>query len=470
MDTMPQQATTALVNDLLNFENQLQNLSDIKKILELKKQLIREQRPSRSKRKSARRRSSAAKDQHPVPPKRKEKTPTGTSALSSKESGILVQPTPLPIDAIGSFLKQTQLQIARLPFVYQRLFLLEPLTNLRFFYGRETEIDIIQQEYINWKNGSATSLAIVGETGSGKTSLLNQIESTLFNSHPLIKLDLQEKLYSESKLTDFMKKKFNYSNASSLTEIEIRIIHEQENRICILENLHHSFLRIVNGLDALEKLLLLITRTQHKVLWIVTCNRQSWHYLNKVMNISRNFSRVLNLGNISTEAMKSILLKRHQVSGYEIDFEIPKSWSQNGKLNKYFNRHPVNHKLLQEFFFTELNELSAGNITIAILHWLRAIDKFAADKLILIPYVGFDYSCLSELQEEDLFTLASVLNHEMLTAADHAIIFRQIPENSMIQLVRLQNFGLLWPSGTGFQINPFLYRPLVKLLSLKNVL
>ncbi len=467
INAMPQQATTAMVNDLLKFENQLQDLSGIKKIMELKKRLIREQKPSWLKRRFTR---MPATGFQPVTQSNKEGVLAATQTLPGIEPGLLKQPTPLPIDVIGSFIKQTQLQLARLPYVYQRLFLLEPLTNLRFFNGREQEIAAIRQEYINWKNGSATGLVIVGETGSGKTSLLNQIESKLFNSHSLIKLELQEKLYSESKLTDFLKKKLGYPNASSLTEIEIRIMHEKENRICILENLHHSFLRIVNGLDTLEKFLLLITRTQQKIFWIVTCNHQAWHYLDKVMNISRNFSKVLSLGSISAEEMKSILLKRHRVSGYELNFEIPKSWPQNGKLNKYFNGRTGHQRLLQEFFFTELNELSAGNITIAILHWLRAIDKFAADKLILTPYVGFDYSCLTELQEEDLFTLASILNHEILSASDHALIFRQIPENSMIQLGRLQNYGLLLPVGSGFQVNPFLYRPLVKLLSAKNVL
>jgi hypothetical protein len=463
INAMPQQTTTAMVNDLLKFENQLQDLSDIKKLMELKKRLIREQKPSWLRR-------APAPVMPPVHRSRRKEVLAATPSLPGKKPEMLKQPNPLPIDTIGSFIKQIQLQIARLPFVYQRLFLLEPLTNLRFFNGREQELAAIRQDYINWKNGSPTCLVIVGETGSGKTSLLNQIETKLFDSHSLIKLELQEKLYSESKLTDFLKRKLGYPNASSLTEIEIRIMHEKENRICILENLHHSFLRIVNGLDALEKLLLLITRTQQKIFWIATCDFQAWHYLDKVMNISRNFCKVLTLGSISAEELKSVLLKRHRVSGYDLDFEIPKSWSQNGKLNKYFNGRPGTQRLLQEFFFTELNELSAGNITIAILHWLRAIDKFAADKLILTPYVGFDYSCLNELQEEDLFTLASILNHEILNAGDHALIFRQIPENSMIQMVRLQNYGLLMPAGSGFQVNPLLYRPLVKLLSARNVL
>ena len=168
--------------------------------------------------------------------------------------------------------------------------------------------------------------------------------------------------------------------------------------------------------------------------------------------------------------MKSILIKRHKVSGFEIDFEIPKNWFKNRKIRKSFSYHHGQLKLLPEIFFDELNELSAGNISIAILHWLRAINKFTKDKLILNPYVSFDCSFLNDLPEEDLFTLAAVLDHEMLTAADHARIFRQIPENSSIQMTRLFNFGILIPSGPGFQINPLLHRPLVNLLSSRNVL
>jgi len=467
MDAIPREATTALVENLLEFENELQDLSATNKIHELKNRLERGRRPSRMKQ-----RLSKIPDylRQPLPLVRKKIFQNKSQSIAPKKITLLQEPIQIHSGSIGDFLRQTHSQISRLPFVYQRLFQSEPLTNQRFFSGRDLEMEIIQKEFLAWKNGTNTCLAIIGEAGSGKTSLLNFAESKMFSSHPLMKLDLQERVYSESRLSDFLKKKFNYPNASTLAEIEIRLMHEEETRICILENLHYMFLRVVNGLDALEKFLLLINRTQQKIFWIITCNYQAWRYLDKVLTITRNFPRILTLGNLPVQELKAILIKRHKISGFEIDFEIPKNWSKIRKIRKSSGHHHGQIKLLPEIFFEELNGLSAGNISIAILHWLRAINKFTKDKLILTPYVSFDYSFLNNLPEEDLFTLAAVLDHEMLTAADHARIFRQNQENSSIQITRLFNFGLLIASGPGFQVNPLLHRPLVNFLSSQNVL
>jgi hypothetical protein len=467
VDAIPQRATDALVKDLQQFENQMLQLSDTRKILDWKRRFQREHRPGGShiffKRIELFIRRFFLRSRI--------KKSSASPAAQDKTHPLLTEPTCISIETIGAFLRQVQSQIARLPFVYQRLFLLEPLTNQRFFCGREQEVAALRREYINWKNGSAASIMITGETGSGKTSLLNHIETRLFNSHPLIRIHPQEKLYSTPKLTEYLKKVFNYPQASTLTDIEKCLIQEEDNKICILEDLHHLFLRVVNGLDTLEKFLLLVTRTQHKIFWIITCNYQAWRYLDKSVNIARNFSRILNLGSISVDEMRSILIKRHKVSGFDIDFEVPGSLSKRRSFKKRFGRRVASRqRLLHDSFFSELNELSAGNIMIAVLHWLRAIHKFTEDKLILIPYVGFDTSCLDELPEEDRFTLDSILNHETLTAADHALIFRQIPENSSIQLARLHNYGLIIPDDLGFRINPLLYRPLVIRMSERNVL
>ncbi len=82
-----------------------------------------------------------------------------------------------PIKSISSevsdFLAETQNSIAKLPFVYQRLFKVEALTEERFFEARIAEITQLDLAFNNWLKGYFAPAVIVGEKGSGTTSLIN---------------------------------------------------------------------------------------------------------------------------------------------------------------------------------------------------------------------------------------------------------------------------------------------------------
>ena len=60
-----------------------------------------------------------------------------------------------------------------LPLLYRRLFRFEPLQDPRFLVGRETEMGAIAAARSMWEANRPVAVILVGQRGSGKTSLIN---------------------------------------------------------------------------------------------------------------------------------------------------------------------------------------------------------------------------------------------------------------------------------------------------------
>ena len=106
----------------------------------------------------------------------------------------------------------------------------------------------------------------------------------------------------------------------------------------------------------------------------------------------------------------------------------------------------------------------------AIIYWLTSIKKVSKDSVLISSEYRTDFSVLYQLPADELFTLAAVIQHDTLNAKDHAIIFSQDTKDSSRTLNLMRTRGLLVQTGDYFSIHPFLYRPVIKALEIKNIL
>jgi hypothetical protein len=372
-------------------------------------------------------------------------------------------------DQLADFLSESERQITRLPYVYQRLFRFEPLGDERFFAGRDKEIQLLQNEFRNWNTEKNALTALIGERGSGRTTLINFALKKVFSGKETLHIDFQKSFYDESKLLPLLKQTFKNNSAKSLTELEQTIADLPNKQICIVENMQNVFLKVVNGFSALEVLLSFMTQTQDNVFWVVTCTLYSWKYLDKVINIARYFHKVITLGPLKAEEIETVILKRHRVSGFLLEFSYFDELSKYRKFRKRTSAE-AKQKFLEDYYFNTLNELSEGNITVAMFFWLRSIKQFTRDRVEIKTELKFDFEFLNQLPDEDLFSLGAIFLHETLDIENHARMFHQLPEASSLHLNRLYRFGFLEKSANGFRINPLLYRPLERTLKGKNIL
>ncbi len=371
-------------------------------------------------------------------------------------------------EKLTQYLTKIYQKTNRLPFVYQRLFRLEPLTDNRFYSGREEEMEILKSAFARWSDHQASSVAVVGERGSGKTTLLNFALQDVFVGFPIIKIDFQKTIYEEAELLETMRSSFKKLSFQNLSELD-KQLGSGPKTVCQVENLHNLFIRTVNGFDALEHFLLFLSKTQNQVFWIVSCGLYGWQYLDKVMNISKYFLNIIALDAISDREMQTIILKRHRVSGYKLRFETSPELLKSHKF-KRLTSEISRQSFLENRFFEKLAELSAGNISAAILFWLGAIKSVSRDEMLLEPGIELDHTFLYQLPPDELFTLAILIQHEILNASECAMVFRQHSSDSVLILNRMLNRGFLQEDERGYRVHPLLYRPVIRALKSKKIL
>lgn len=379
-------------------------------------------------------------------------------------------PTPENVgERIAQFLNETTQRIKHLPYVYQRLFRNEPLRDERFFVGRRAEMVRLQTDFEAWQAGQPKLTAVVGEKGSGKTSLLNFAAKQIFQETTVVKVRLDNTVYTDTKLLEHLKRALKEPDAQNLNELEARILARDESMVCIFENIQNMFLRTIDGFEALESFLLFITKTQSRIHWLLCCTLYSWQYLDKVIHISTYFRRVIHMEIMATAEIKEIILRRNRASGYQLVYEVPPTIANTRKFRRLRSEEEQQH-YLEDIFFHQLNDVAASNITVAMLFWQRSIKKNTEDKLVVSPLVDFDHSFLYQLTVDELFILAALLQHENLSIDETARVFRFELQYSALMLNRMEQSGIVIRHKTYYRIHPFLYRPIVRALKIQNIL
>ncbi|MHA1989218.1 MAG: hypothetical protein ACW98D_21555, partial [Promethearchaeota archaeon] len=371
-------------------------------------------------------------------------------------------------EKIIRYLNETETRISKLPFIYQKFFHFQSLNDKRFFTNRFSEIKVLRDEFSKWQNGTPSAVAIVGERGSGLTTFLNFIQNEIYTEIPTTRIIFTKPEYNEKNILNIICDAFQFKHLQNWEDLEEKILQESSFKICILENIQFMYLKTVSGFGGLEKFLNLLSRTKYSVFWLSSCTLYSWQFLQKAIGIDSHFQRLLTLYKITPEELKSIIMKRHRASGYLLEFESTGN-PRRKKKSKSTDESP-HQTNLEKIYFDRLHKFAGGNITTAIIVWLRSIKEFSNDKMVLSTTFNIDFRFLSRLSEDNVLTLSAILHHEIMSPESHSVIFNQNMDRSRLQLENLEGEGLLVKNGHGYQIHPFIYRPLVQILKNKNIL
>jgi hypothetical protein len=382
-------------------------------------------------------------------------------------SGLEV-PTSAVDPRLLRLLSEAREHMDMLPLVYQRIFRLHPLTDERFFISRQEELAELDRQSQLWKHGHIASTAIIGERGSGRTSLLKIAIHRSFTDVNVRWIDLDQTIEDSRDFAKHLTKALRLGKAISLDAIERKLL-AGDKTVIVFEDLHNLFLRTIDGFEALERFLLLMSRTSSKVFWILTCTKYSWSYLDKVAGVSGHLQWTIDLTDFSTEEVTAALMKRSRASGFKVQV-LPSSKVKRSRSYRKLRNDEERQRYLFNHYFQQLSRFAAGNITVAILFWLHSIRGNEGGVLQLSPDITFDPSFIRTFHPDDLFTLQAFAIHEFLDDEQHARVFHQKVDASRRQLSRLRNLGILEESTGGYRIHPFLFRPVVEVLKERNML
>lgn len=375
----------------------------------------------------------------------------------------------VPVTAPANFLIQTRKNLEKLPYVYQRLFKIEPLEDSRKFIGREKEISFLSSAFQEWRNNRTGMVALVGEKGGGKTSLLNYMEEKHYKGIIVKRIVFTGSVWDESDLLRYFNDALG-NESGSLGDLEAKIQAMPADMVFILDDVHKMFVRKPGGFEGLKILLVFMSRTQNKVHWVCTFGKYGFEYLDRILKLSENFRYLFHLKGLPDEVVREIILKLHRVSGFFVKYEETEKALQDKRYLK-FTREKEKQDYLEKDYFESLCEFAEGNLTVGKLYWLSTINNVDETTVYVRPWNYLSVADIQALPEDELFTLGFFIQHEVLTIEEHANMLRIPVKTSELMLNRMKEKGIIRKRNDGkFEINFFLYRPAVKWLRLKNIL
>ncbi|UII27238.1 hypothetical protein LVD15_02075 [Fulvivirga maritima] len=366
---------------------------------------------------------------------------------------------------LADFLAETRSAIEKLPFVYQRLFKLEPLADINFFEGRAEEMRTLNTAYNNWMKGRFAASVLIGEKGSGATTLLNFYLKDLGTSSTVYRISPSDTIHNLDELISCFAEAFK---EEFRTEEELITFLNAKKKIVVLENIQKLYLKKVRGFDTLRKLMEIIAMTNEKVFWVCSCTKYSWNYLDKTINLSDHFSYHISLNDMSDASIISLIDKRHRVSGYNLKYEP----SGNELNNKKFKRLPENEQqqFLRERYFHSLNNIAKSNVSLALVYWLRSTRQIEGNTIFIGSLNENDFSFMKGLSLDKTFALANIILHDGITEEEYSNISHASVSKVRSVLYPLYEDGVLIKEEKKYFINPLLYRHTLDLLKSKNII
>jgi len=379
--------------------------------------------------------------------------------------GIQADTTEISFE-LSEMIRETKTYLKKLPFVYQRLYQLKPTDEDRFFADRKDELGILTRTFDDWQKDRFVSVAILGEKGSGITSFINKFIRSIETESTIIRETIDTKIVTTDEYLKFFGNLLEVETFDSNDDIVKYLSEDEGYKIIILENMQHMFLKQVGGFECLKLFFDLMANTSRKVLWINTYTRHSWEYLDHALKISEYYIRQIELSKLSDKTIEDIIFRRNLLSGYKIIFE----GSPEDLENKTFIKMNEDEKqdYLRKSFFSNLNKSCNGNISLALLFWLRSTHEVSDESITIAKLPDIDLSFVRSFSSDYMFTLHAILIHDGLTLENYSDLFNILPHVARNTLIPMLEKGLLIRPKEKFNINPVIFRQVTHLLRSKN--
>lgn len=383
-----------------------------------------------------------------------------------KKVGLVEEDLTLTAE-LSDYLSKNDKAIDTLPYVYKKLFQIKALDDDLFFEGRKEEMAQVVHAFENWKSGNYSATLLHGEKGSGASTLIN-IFSKSVQGLEVYRKKLDEGIYTEEKAFQFINAWFEKKEIKDF-EDTVAFLNGGKKKLLILEDFQHFYLKKINGFEAMNMFLELISKTSQNVFWVIEITSYTYTFLSKTIDIGRYFRHNIELKSLSNESIVSLIMKRHRVSGYSLNFSTDYFTQAERKKIRNLPKDKQQEGISQ-VYFQYLNRFAQSNISLALLYWLRSIDRIENNTIKISRNQPFNFEFLNNMNDDNTFTLHSLLLHDSLNVEEHAAVFHQSVASSRRNLMVLVDHGLLTLKNERYYLNRLLYRYVVNALISKNII
>jgi len=380
--------------------------------------------------------------------------------LGTTESGISSE--------LSDFLSEANKRINNLPVIYQRLYRIQPLTEMSFFVGREKEIEQLSHAFKSHQESKFAPTVIVGEKWCGHTTLINYFTTKHLDKTQIISGALTRNISTTAEFYDFWMNLLKKDNIESLDDLIQIIQTEQNGKTIILENIHNFYLRTINGFDNLNLFIRLVTHTYTNVFWLFSANKYAWEYLTKTKELAGYFGYVIEMTPYNDDELRELIIRKNSVSGYRIKFLQSEINSSDKKFLALDEKDQQAY--LRDEFFKDLNYYAKGNISLCLSFWLLSTGKITENTIEIVKFKPPDLSFVKHLNAEKVFILFLLIMHDGLTIEQLCQIYRKPIHSVQLLVIMLLDDGVLIERSGWYEVNPLIYRLTIEVLKSRNLI
>jgi hypothetical protein len=304
-----------------------------------------------------------------------------------------------------------QLNSARFPDDYWRAFDFRVPAEPDWYVSRSEAEAQLNKAYAEWQDAkTATRILISGDRGIGKSELIAQF----VRSHKLnyFHSRIHTGDSSVAEVCVRISQEFFGDDAAKDADTLIARINASPPSVIALENIENALLRSVGGFDTFSFVVDLVLRCSIKHMWITTVTRYAWAIARQGVVGANCFSDVIDLGGLSEDQLKTLILTRHnELHNVSPDFSPLHIRSKNSKQTEPAE---LVEKKARNLYFRILWDYTRGNPRQALYYWKASLiwsDTDTQVKLFDVP----EQRVLENLQDTTLMMLAALIEHNGLT-------------------------------------------------------
>jgi len=371
---------------------------------------------------------------------------------------------------LATFLYETDRKFEDLPFIYRRLFDFHREVEANFVIQNPLHFENCRKALELWKGGFPASVSLIGEKGSGKSTLIRFLNEEILSQKKKYDLLFHKTNWKRESILSIISKVLQLPESNSVEELVASIKKKKKGSIVVIENLQNCFVRNMNGYDSIKALLYIISETKNEVFWVVSCSRYAWNFLDVVFKVGEFFSHSITTDKLNAEEIESLILRRQKASGYQLHFIPDVSTQKSRAYKKNLDDDEASQEYLKDKYFHKLTNLAEGNATVAMILWIRSIKEFNDSHFIIESLDIINMASLDGLDSHSLFALSAFIMHDLLAPNELAMVLNDSESNCEMIISRLVSRGLLVKSGNYYELNDLIYRQVVRLLRNRNIL
>ncbi len=281
-----------------------------------------------------------------------------------------------------------------LPALCRKVFSVEAVEDPRLAIAYRPQLDDLLRFLQPGKGQDFTNVLVVGDHGSGRTSVVNLVELRLAR-YRVLRLDPRFHGRTDGLLRAVAAEIGCLPDVGAITEAL-----RARTSVVLIDDLEHYVGPTPDGVEALDRFLEVVVRTRAFTHWVASAQSDALRLLDELSPVSNAFGRRLELRPLDGPALREVIESRARLAGMAL--RLPErrlfgraiQWGAAARVQGYYEA---------------LARVSSGNLRGALLAHLRALELVADTPSIVRAPRRHGLAFLGALEPDALAALATLL-------------------------------------------------------------